>query len=583
VWFTSRPLSRPSVAMESSKGRWYASPQQGGRLDPFFPCCRAAERSARAPPTPFARASARPQRSESLADSDSAFQSGPVVGSRELSPAPEDSVILVPASSCLTKTKRCRMYEALPPTYRGIVRRVALVTLLVLGTLGAWAQPVTMSATHQQLLNRLTRDVTGWESLATQSLVLTIVAGILGLVIATLQGVSAKPMKAIVVALGLLVSSLILINNTVFSADHRAYQRVSHRARSLLNQIQNEVELFPDLKTDQDRDSARARIKALADQIEQTYDTVLAGDKQVALAPLRFEGFTRTAYASTLAFAVSRVKPEWTAKGLPADDTRVYFVGVASGESLDQAMTESRDSAIAAAAHDISVNLPESKGINREALAGFLTQGAQTIDKYSEYDPASKAYRVYTLIGILKNSIKTDALVFGLGRASQVPQGVVQAAIETKPAPVSYTIKRQVVYEQLRDAAKAKSDPRALALLEEGRLARKAGRTEPATSALKAAVDLQPDLYLGWYNLGLNYEFSGQKDLAEQAYRRALALAPHQSVQDPSLPNTMGWLLLRQGRFDEAQSLFKKALAIDPDHPKAARNLKAAEAHRLPG
>jgi len=80
----------------------------------------------------------------------------------------------------------------------------------------------------------------------------------------------------------------------------------------------------------------------------------------------------------------------------------------------------------------------------------------------------------------------------------------------------------------------------------------------------------------GWYRLGLAYEAKGDLRKAEEAYGHAAQLADQQDVKEPSVYNTLGYLLLRQGRAADSAPCFEKALKIDPSHPEAQRNLEAA-------
>ena len=61
-----------------------------------------------------------------------------------------------------------------------------------------------------------------------------------------------------------------------------------------------------------------------------------------------------------------------------------------------------------------------------------------------------------------------------------------------------------------------------------------------------------------------------KKDLvgAEREYRRALELNPHYAMA----PNNLGFLLWEQGNKNEAEALFRSALAIDPGHELALLN-----------
>ena len=75
------------------------------------------------------------------------------------------------------------------------------------------------------------------------------------------------------------------------------------------------------------------------------------------------------------------------------------------------------------------------------------------------------------------------------------------------------------------------------------------------------AVSLSPNDYRFWMSLGRAYEQSGDAAKAENALRRAVALAPSYSYPHWYLGN----LLLRNGRYDEAFAEIRTASDADPE------------------
>lgn len=83
------------------------------------------------------------------------------------------------------------------------------------------------------------------------------------------------------------------------------------------------------------------------------------------------------------------------------------------------------------------------------------------------------------------------------------------------------------------------------------------GQTTVALDEVKQALAADP-LYAPAHNLrGLAYMRLGELRLAEDSFRRAMAVTP----KDANLAHNLGWLLCQQGRFNEAQPLFEAALA----------------------
>jgi type IV pilus assembly protein PilF len=83
------------------------------------------------------------------------------------------------------------------------------------------------------------------------------------------------------------------------------------------------------------------------------------------------------------------------------------------------------------------------------------------------------------------------------------------------------------------------------------------GQTTVALDELKQAIALDP-AYPGAYNLrGLIYMRLNDLKLAEDSFRRAIAL----NARDADVSHNLGWLLCQQGRYDEAQASFAQTLS----------------------
>ena len=82
-----------------------------------------------------------------------------------------------------------------------------------------------------------------------------------------------------------------------------------------------------------------------------------------------------------------------------------------------------------------------------------------------------------------------------------------------------------------------------------------------AIAAYEKAVSLSPHDYRFWMSLGTAYEQTGDAAKAEQALKRAVALAPAYSYPRWYLGN----LLLRNGRYDEAFTELRVASQADPE------------------
>ena len=83
------------------------------------------------------------------------------------------------------------------------------------------------------------------------------------------------------------------------------------------------------------------------------------------------------------------------------------------------------------------------------------------------------------------------------------------------------------------------------------------GQTNVALDELKQAISADPS-FADAYNLrGLVYLRLNDLPLAEESFRRALALNP----RDPDVAHNYGWLLCQKARYSESSQLFAQAIA----------------------
>ena len=95
-----------------------------------------------------------------------------------------------------------------------------------------------------------------------------------------------------------------------------------------------------------------------------------------------------------------------------------------------------------------------------------------------------------------------------------------------------------------------------------------AGQTTVALDEIKQSLTADPT-YSEAYNLrGLVYMRLDDAGLAEDSFRRAIALNP----REPNTLHNYGWLLCQQGRNGDAMQQFGQALAI-PGYPDRAKTL----------
>jgi type IV pilus assembly protein PilF len=96
------------------------------------------------------------------------------------------------------------------------------------------------------------------------------------------------------------------------------------------------------------------------------------------------------------------------------------------------------------------------------------------------------------------------------------------------------------------------------------------GQMTVALDQVKLAIAADPNLVEAFNLRGLIYASLGDDKLAEESFRRALAIGP----RDADTMNNFGWYLCQQRRYAESIALFNQALAV-PQYRDAPRTLLA--------
>ncbi|CAG9235344.1 Tetratricopeptide (TPR) repeat protein [Paraburkholderia tropica] len=94
------------------------------------------------------------------------------------------------------------------------------------------------------------------------------------------------------------------------------------------------------------------------------------------------------------------------------------------------------------------------------------------------------------------------------------------------------------------------------------------GDEQAAVASFLRALELDPAYAAAWVNLGTLLGRTGDYRSAEKCYRHAVALAPN-----PANLVCLGSALGAQGRNDEEEPYYLRALELDPDHADAQQNL----------
>jgi predicted TPR repeat methyltransferase len=107
-----------------------------------------------------------------------------------------------------------------------------------------------------------------------------------------------------------------------------------------------------------------------------------------------------------------------------------------------------------------------------------------------------------------------------------------------------------------------------------GHLHQTRGEMEEAIACYQSALELKPEHVAARYNLGNALRDLDRLEGAEAAYRVLLeSESPEDNPEFFKIPSNLGQVLCEQGRFAEAESAFRRALALQPNSAEEQANL----------
>jgi len=428
----------------------------------------------------------------------------------------------------------------------------------------------------RDILQEQVTQIDKWENKANLLVFLTILVGVLGVATGALQKIEKKWSKAATMFAGALIGLITVVNNTVFEVDHRTLRAKTVQSRKIVQDIR--ILLAQEINRNSEEDR-QVWLNEIREKLNQLSDISVAIYSQVNMEK-SFQ-FTAELYAQSP--AQTQEQPDWITHPLE-DKINFYFVGVGEGTTLSTARDYSQQNAVDQAVQFLTAEFKtkqsaEPVSIDIEALTNYLLKSAKVLNKHFDYSRSDSLYHFYTLLSLNRMSTVTDVKLFAVQQRMVVPQVYSKLLQEAESPVVKQATQVVATYKSMMSSAKDSLSTKWYKKFLEAQQLRRSGKFTRAIDILKEILRENPEFYLGWYNLALAYD-DGFNDFtkADQAYQKAADLEPKQAMRHASLYNTYGYFLLKHKKYPEAIVNFKKTLEIDPNHPYAGRNLKAAEA-----
>ncbi len=283
----------------------------------------------------------------------------------------------------------------------------ALVGMALLAAFLIQAQPTSRSSSAgpspieriQSLVAEATETIGGWEQRATVCLVLAAIVIAFGLISAAMLGSGGKLVKIVRVLLGVFVSLITFLSDTMYPEGYRTLKDRASVAKSYVRKIEFRLADYDAAAPADIRQEWRDEIHSL---LEKIYDLERTGIEVSSLPDL-----------SMIAYAQTR-EPDRISTP-PQNQEGLYFVGIFSSDSLKQAKDESANNAVELAVEHISkgVSLP---GLTNTALNDYVRKSSQIEDSYLTFDRQTKSVRYFTLLRLNKKFADRRAVeIFGGG------------------------------------------------------------------------------------------------------------------------------------------------------------------------
>ena len=405
--------------------------------------------------------------------------------------------------------------------------------------------------------------IDSWEVTANIIISMVVLVGVLGALVGIFQKLTQHWASIAVVIFGGIISVLTVIQNTAFDTDYKTLKKSVADGRKRISDIR----IWAKQLNETQAENRVFLYRKIQDNIHEIFNT-----HQTLFVDTSHYNFFPVAYAQT--------DPKWLITP-PDDERNIYFIGQGISRELTIAEQEARQNAIGQVVDFLFSEFQNSNDQRdpaiTESIAKFLADSGQTVDTHFFFDQNIERYKFYILFRVDKKIATTDLRLFSLEKQVSIPQSYAQAIQTSSRAADDYLEDKQQTYNKIYANLVQSQDQEIVDKFDQARNLQRNGHYKEAIELLDEITSQDSEHYLAWYNLGLAHDKLNQVRLAMNAFKRAVALEPQQTARDSSLYNTFGYYLYKHGQYSLAVSMFERALKINPNHPNARRNLKAAK------
>lgn len=221
---------------------------------------------------------------------------------------------------------------------------------------------------------------------------------------------------------------------------------------------------------------------------------------------------------------------------------------------------------------EIYCNPSDANHVMRRETEGFPLPTDLITAREKDFSPAAKCIEYSFLLTVLLRAAGLEAY--------PVKEGLEHVFVAAKLSGQWYKLDAFYIsgkipprFESIAKPAYL-SDRQSMAMFycNKAETLRKQGRSEKAMAAIQNAIEIEPNSTEAWTNYGTLiltlYKKEGQAE-AEQAFERALEIDP----RNVCALNNKAVILINAGKTEEAKTLLKMALEIDPGYESAKRAL----------